>query len=491
MADHTTSHRNRCVGLFKGYRLLPNTYDEFFNLERQNHSFMKEAIQFFDQFPHEKFALLHEKAHQLFKQRGITFNVYSNNCGQEKIFPFDLLPRVVDYDEWRVVQNGLIQRIQALNAFLRDIYGKQQILKDNHIPRALVLSSKGYMPKLQGIVPPGGMHLHIAGIDLVRDKHRFVVLEDNLKVPSGVSYVLENRRMTKQFFPDLFNRIPIQGIDDYPFQLRKALYSLLPEKHEEPFLVLLTPGPYNSAYFEHLYLAHRMGCPLVRNSELVVQNHKVYLKTLAGLKRIDIIYRRTDDDFLDPTCFNSQSVLGVPGLIDAYRQGNVLLANAPGNGVADDKAIYPYVPAIIRYYLKEEPILPQVETYSCENPKMCQHVLDNLSDHVIKVVNQSGGYGVLIGQQATKQELQETRERVLACPRDYIAQPLIQLSSCPTLNEGEISPRRIDFRPFIVSGRSTWVLPGGLTRVALLKNSYIVNSSQGGGSKDTCVLGAL
>lgn len=490
MVDHATSQRNRYKGLFKEYRLLPHTYDEFFTDDGQGHSFISETVRFFDRISHEKFASMHEKAHRLFKQRGITFNVYSNNCGQEKIFPFDLIPRMINKDEWIVAEKGLKQRIQALNTFLTDIYGKQQILNDQIIPRELVLSSKGYIPELRGIVPQGGMHIHIAGIDLVRDRNRFVVLEDNLKVPSGVSYVLENRRMTKQFFPGMFNRMQIQGIDDYPHRLRTALYSLVSNKQEEPFLVLLTPGPYNSAYFEHLYLSHRMGCPLVRNHELIVKNHTVYLKTLGGLKRVDIIYRRTDDEFLDPTFFNPQSLLGVPGLIEAYRRGNVLLANAPGNGVADDKAIYPYVPEIIRYYLSEEPILPQVETYSCENPKERELILNNLSDFVVKIVNQSGGYGIVIGPQATEQQLQETRDRILASPRDYIAQPLIQLSGCPTLSEGEIAPRRVDFRPFIVSGRSTWVLPGGLTRVALTRNSYIVNSSQGGGSKDTCVLGA-
>lgn len=491
MANNATSYRNRCKGLFRGYELLPNTYDEFFDDERQEHSFLAETVQFFDQLPPKKFASMHEKAHQLFTQRGVTFNVYSNNCGQEKIFPFDLLPRMIDYNEWRLVQRGLTQRIQALNAFLSDIYGEQKILNDNKVLRDLVLTSKGYIPKLRGIIPQGGMHLHIAGIDLIRDHEKFMVLEDNLKVPSGVSYVLENRRMTKQFFPEMFNRIPIQGIDDYPHQLRSALYSLIPNKVEEPLLVLLTPGPYNSAYYEHLYLAHRMGCPLVRNNELLVRDQKVYLQTLKGLKRVDIIYRRTDDEFLDPTFFHPQSLLGVPGLIEAYRRGNVLLANAPGNGVADDKGIYPYVPEIIRYYLSEEPLLPQVETYSCENKKERMHVIENLSDFVIKIVNQSGGYGIVIGQQATKEELQTARDQIVASPRDYIAQPLIQLSSCPTYSEGKISPRRIDFRPFIVSGKSTWVLPGGLTRVALTKNSYIVNSSQGGGSKDTCVLGAL
>lgn len=491
MANTATSNLPHCKGLFKRYQLLEDTYDEFFDDEKKGRPAIAETLRFFDRFSPDQFASLHEKAHHLFKQRGVTFNVYSDNCGQEKIFPFDLLPRMIDYKEWLTIQRGLVQRIHALNAFLLDIYGKQQILSDKKIPREIVLTSKGYIPKLQGIVPPGKKHIHIAGIDLVRDEKGFVVLEDNLKVPSGVSYVLENRRMTKQFFPHLFSQIPVLGTDEYPIQLKKALYSLSPQAKDEPFLVLLTPGPYNSAYFEHLYLAHRMGCPLVRNDELVVQNQKVYLKTFSGLKQVNMIYRRTDDDFLDPTFFNPKSLLGVPGLIEVYRQGNVLLANAPGNGVADDKGIYPYVPTIIRYYLNEEPILSQVETYSFDNPKKCEHILDNLSNYVVKIVNQSGGYGISIGQQASKNELKEVRNSILQNPRDYIAQPLIQLSTCPTFSDGKICPRRIDFRPFIVSGQSTWVLPGGLTRVALVKDSYIVNSSQGGGSKDTCVLGAL
>lgn len=476
-------------GLFKDYELQPGTFDEFF--EAEENIFLQKIIHYFEKYSLERFMPLHEKAFQLFRQRGITFNVYKEQCGQEKIFPFDLLPRPIVYDQWLTIQKGLAQRILALNAFLQDIYGEQKILKDKVLDRELVLSAKGYLPKLQGITPPGGVYIHVSGIDLIRDGSSFAVLEDNLKVPSGVSYVLENRRITKQLFPEIFAQVPVLGINDYPAQLKKALYALLPESYEDPLLVLLTPGPYNSAYYEHLYLAKRMGCPLVRNQELVVENGKVYLKTLSGLKRVHMIYRRTDDEYLDPTVFKPDSCLGVPGLIDAYRRGNVVLANALGNGVADDKAIYPFVPQIIRYFLGEDPILPQIETYSCADPSSREQILANLSSYVIKIVNQSGGNGILIGEQATRQQLKEMGERIKANPRDYIAQPLKQLSTCPTLHNGKICPRRIDFRPFIIYGQTPWVLPGGLTRVALLKDSYIVNSCQGGGSKDTWVLGPI
>lgn len=479
------------LGLFKGYEPISTAFDEFFNKESPIDPHLQKIIRFFDQLPFDHFKSLHEQAHGLFRQRGITFNVYSNQDGQEKIFPFDLIPRVICNAEWKIVERGLEQRIQALNAFLLDIYGKQQILKDGTIPKDIVLSSKGYLPQLKGIVPPGGIYLNIAGIDLIRENDSLTVLEDNLKVPSGVSYVLENRRISKQLFPGIFSEVPVLGTDDYPLQLKKTLLAGVSSHVSDPLLVLLTPGPFNSAYFEHVYLSQRMGCPLVQNSDLIVDNEIVYLKTLKGLKRVDVIYRRTDDEFIDPTFFNPQSLLGVPGLIGAYSKGNIILANALGNGVADDKAVYPYVPDMIRYYLNAEPILPQVETYACTDEESRKYVLDNLSSCVIKIVNQSGGYGIIIGEQATAQQLQEIRERIKANPRDYIAQPLKQLSSSPTLNEGRISPRRIDLRPFVLTGQKTWTLPGGLTRVALVKDSFIVNSSQGGGSKDTWVLGDL
>ncbi|MGZ3633209.1 MAG: circularly permuted type 2 ATP-grasp protein [Parachlamydiaceae bacterium] len=486
-----SSELSRCVGLFENYQLLRSSYDEYFSFERREHPILNTITRFFDQISHEHFSQYHTRAHELFKQRGVTFNVYSDQHGQEKIFPFDLIPRVIHHEEWKITQQGLTQRIQALNAFLNDIYGKQHILKEKVLPKEIVLSSKGYLKELQGLTPPKGTYIHIAGIDLIRENHTFYVLEDNLKVPSGISYVLENRRMSKQFFPNIFNQIPILGVDEYPLRLRESLLSLVPETRENPVLVLLTPGPYNSAYFEHVFLSQRMGCPLVQNTDLIIENDYVYLKTLKGLLRVDVIYRRIDDEYLDPTVFNPSSLLGVPGLIHAYAKGNVILANAPGNGVADDKAIYPYVPEMIRYYLKEEPILAQVETYSCTDDKSREHVLNNLASCVIKVVNQSGGYGIIIGEQASKDALDNARDQILKNPRDYIAQPLKQLSSCPTLHNGQICPRRIDLRPFILSGKSTWVLPGGLTRVALNADSYIVNSSQGGGSKDTWILGAL
>ncbi len=478
-------------GLFKDYQVLSKAYDEFFRAEKLANPQLQKIIHYFDQQPFGHFKNFHELAHALFRQRGITFNVYSNQDGQEKIFPFDIIPRVIDHKEWQKVERGLEQRIQALNAFLLDIYSKQQALKDGALPKEIILSSTGYLPQLRGITPPGGIYLNIAGIDLIREHDSLTVLEDNLKVPSGVSYVLENRRMTKQLFPGILSDVPVLGIDDYPLRLRNTLLANVSSSNNDPLLVLLTPGPFNSAYFEHVYLSNRMGCPLVQNSDLIVENEIVYLKTLKGLKRVDVIYRRTDDEFIDPAFFNPKSLLGVPGIVNAYRKGNVILANALGNGVADDKAVYPYVPDMIRYYLGEEPILPQVETYSCTDPKACEYVLNHLPSCVIKIVNQSGGYGILIGEQATKQQLQEMRQRILANPRDYIAQPLKQLSTSPTLSDGMICPRRIDLRPFILTGRSTWTLPGGLTRVALVKDSYIVNSSQGGGSKDTWVLGDI
>lgn len=489
--SNTLEDIKKYVGLFKDYKVLPSAYDEFFHQERQSDPQLQKIIRFFDQLPYEQFKSFHELAHGLFRQRGITFNVYSNQDGQEKIFPFDLIPRVVCNKEWQKVERGLEQRVQTLNAFLLDIYGDQKILKDGKLPKDIILSSSGYLPKLRGIIPPGGVYLNIAGIDLIRENDSLTVLEDNLKVPSGVSYVLENRRISKQLFPSIFSEVPVLGVDDYPLQLKKTLLASVSSNIVDPLLVLLTPGPFNSAYFEHVYLSHRMGCPLVQNCNLVVQDEIVYLKTLKGLKRVDVIYRRTDDEYIDPTFFNPKSLLGVPGIVNAYRKGNVILANALGNGVADDKAVYPFVPDMIRYYLNEEPILPQVETYSCTDPKARQHVLNNLSSCVIKIVNQSGGYGIVIGEQASSQELEKIRERIIANPRDYIAQPLKQLSSSPTLSEGSMCPRRIDLRPFVLTGRSTWTLPGGLTRVALVKDSFIVNSSQGGGSKDTWVLGGL
>lgn len=486
--ETTSTSRRR---LFSQYELIPSVYDEFFEFQGKAHSEFREIIDFFDELAPDLFSTMHQCAQELLRQRGVTFNVYADKRGTEKIFPFDLFPRLISSEEWSVVERGLQQRVQALNAFLLDIYGEQLILKDKRIPGDVILSSKGFIPQLMGITPPGNVYTHIAGIDLIRvGQGQFTVLEDNLKVPSGVSYVIENRNIMKQMFPNIFTQLNIRGVDDYPLHLRYALGDICTEcDQENPTMVVLSPGIYNSAYFEHTFLARRMGCPLVQNNELVVEDEKVFLKTLQGLERVHIIYRRTDDDYIDPTVFNPHSLLGVPGLVRAYSKGNVVLANALGNGVADDKAIYPYVPEIIRYYLGEEPILDQVNTYSCTHPQDYEFIMENLSSLVIKVVNQSGGYGIVIGPQASTITLEEVRAKIMDTPRDYIAQPLKELSSCPTYHEGAISPRRIDFRPFVITGKSSWVLPGGLTRVALRENSYIVNSSQGGGSKDTWILG--
>lgn len=484
------SHCDCYTGLFKDYTPLKSVCDEFFNPSMEHLPALRTVLRCFDQMPKFKLLELQQRAQELFKRHGVTFNVYKDSEGQEKIFPFDLIPRVVDHREWDMIARGLEQRVRALNLFLADVYDQQLILKDGLLPQETVSSSQGFLPQLIGITPPGGIYIHVAGIDLIREDAHFMVLEDNLKVPSGVSYVLENRHMSKRLLPNIFSQIPIKAIDDYPLRLRHALHSLVAATgREQPLLVLLTPGPYNAAYFEHAYLAYRMGCALVQNHDLFVDDDKLFLKTHQGVKQVDILYRRIDDEFLDPKVFNPSSLLGVPGLMQAYRTGNVILANAPGNGVADDKGIYPYVPDIIRYYLAEDPILPQVETFSCMIQKQREYVLKHLSSLVIKVVNKSGGDGIIIGSQASKEQLSKVSEQIIANPRSFIAQPLIQLSTCPTLNEENITPRRVDLRPFIISGKSTWVLPGGLTRVALVKDSYIVNSSQGGGSKDTWVLG--
>lgn len=479
------------MGLLDKYQGLTDVYDEYFDSERKDSAGLGQIIKFLGKFQSEEFYKLHQKSIDLFREGGITFNVYSDLAGQEKIFPFDLFPRVLYGKEWQYLEEGLKQRVMALNLFLQDIYGEQKIINDGYIPKELIFSSEGYLPQMKGVVPPQGVYIHIAGIDLIREGSQFFVLEDNLKVPSGVSYVLENRHVMKKLFPNLFLEVNVNPIDDYPIMLRHQLCSLAEGKAERPFLVLLTPGPYNAAYFEHTYLAHRMGCPLVQNNDLVVIDNMLYLKSIEGLQRVDVLYSRVNDKYLDPTVLNPESTLGIPGLIKAYRSGNIILANAPGNGVADDKAIYPYVPKIIRYYLNQEAILPQVPTYSCMDEDRQKMILNKPQDFVIKLANQSGGYGMVIGPQATKQQLEDVCEQIRANPRDYIAQPLKQLSTCPTFFDGAVHPRRVDLRPFIITGKSSWVLPGGLTRVALKENSYIVNSSQGGGSKDTWVLKEL
>ncbi len=420
---------------------------------------------------------------------GITFNVYGHEAGTEKVWPFDLVPRIIGDQEWKFIDAGLRQRIKALNLFINDIYHDQQIVRDGVFPDYMVTSSKSYLPQCQGLHPPGGVWCHVTGTDLVRDQNgQMYVLEDNLRCPSGVSYVLENREVMKRTFPQLFDGLSISPVEDYPEQLLKMLQYIAPTTALEPTVVVLTPGSYNSAYFEHCFLAQQMGVELVQGSDLVVADGYVHMRTTRGLQRVDVIYRRVNDEFLDPLAFRPDSCLGVPGLMDVYRAGRVAMANAPGTGVADDKAVYAYVPAIIKYYLNEDIILPNVPTYLCADDEQRAHVLDRLHEFVIKPANESGGYGILLGPRATREELDNYRELIKANPRNYVAQPMLSLSRVPTLVGERLEGRHVDLRPYILYGEDIYILPGGLTRVALVKDSLIVNSSQGGGSKDTWVL---
>ena len=432
-------------------------------------------------------------AERLLLQLGITFNVYGDSAGTEKIFPFDLIPRIVGSAEWDWIERGLKQRIHALNAFIDDIYHDQKILKDKVIPEEVIRSATFYRPQCEGINPPKGVWCHITGTDLVRHGDGQVyVLEDNLRVPSGVSYVLENRDLMKRTFPQVFEGLRVRPVDDYPSNLLATLEAIAPPgAAQKPVVVLLTPGMYNSAYFEHSFLAQQMGIPLVEGRDLEVEDDIVWMRTTKGLRRVDVIYRRIDDDFLDPEVFRADSLLGVPGLVGAYRAGTVALANAPGNGVADDKVVYAYVPDMIRYYEGEDPIIPNVPTYLCWRDQDRQHVLANLEKLVVKAANESGGYGMLVGPHSTAAEREQFAARIQASPRNYIAQPTLALSRVPTLIDDHLEGRHVDLRPYILnSGDEIRVLPGGLTRVALRKGSLVVNSSQGGGSKDTWVLAA-
>lgn len=423
-------------------------------------------------------------------QQGITFSVYGNKKGTEKIMPFDILPRVITASEWTVLERGMKQRIHALNLFIGDIYNDQKILKDKVIPRELVLSSECYLKQCQGISPPQDIWIHVTGTDLVRDRDGvFYVLEDNLRCPSGISYVLQNRSIQKRTMPKAFQAMRTRPVSDYGDHLYETLRYSAPKGVSNPNVIVLTPGIYNSAYYEHSYLAQQMGVPLAQGSDLTIIDDCVMLRTTRGFEKVDVIYRRIDDTFLDPHAFNPESMLGVPGLMECFRKGTVALANAPGTGIADDKAIYAYVPKIIKYYLNEEPLVANVPTYICNHEKERAYVLANLKDLVVKAVNLSGGYGMLIGPKSTAKERAEFSEKIKANPRSYIAQPTLALSRTPTLVGNSIEGRHVDFRPYILYGKSIFVLPGGLTRVALTKGSLVVNSSQGGGSKDTWVLG--
>ncbi len=420
---------------------------------------------------------------------GVTFNVYSDDQGTERIFPFDIIPRIISSSEWTTLERGLKQRIHALNLFLSDIYGEQKILKDKVIPSELVFSASGFLEPCIGMKPPQDIWCHITGTDLVRDDAGdWYVLEDNLRCPSGVSYVLENRRVMKATFPKIFQNVPIQPIEKYCNQLLETLLNIAPPNLPEPTVAVLTPGMYNSAYFEHAFLAQQMGVELVEGRDLVVADGYLQMRTTKGLQRVDVLYRRMDDDFIDPTVFRSDSALGIPGIVDVYREGRLGLANALGTGVADDKVIYAYVPEMIRYYLDEEAILANVPTYLCWEPKQLEYVLANLDKLVVKAANESGGYGMLVGPHASPEERSEFAERIKATPRNYIAQPTLSLSRVPTMLDGEYEGCHVDLRPYVLYGEEIFVNPGGLTRVALKRGSLVVNSSQGGGSKDTWVV---
>jgi len=422
-------------------------------------------------------------ADRLLLQMGITFNVYADSAGTERIFPFDLIPRIVTAPEWQRIERGLRQRIHALNEFIDDIYHEQKILKDGVIPREVIFSANSYRPQCQGLNPPRRIWCHITGTDLVRHTDGlYYVLEDNLRVPSGVSYVLENREVLKHIFPQVFEGLAVRPVNEYPSRLLEMLESIAPRSVDRLCVVLLTPGMYNSAYFEHSFLAQQMGVQLVEGRDLTVRGGEVYMRTTTGLERVDVIYRRIDDDFLDPEAFRADSLLGVPGLMAAYKAGNVSLANAPGNGVADDKVIYAYVPEMIRYYEGEDPILPNVPTYLCWRDADRKHVLANLESLVVKCANESGGYGMLVGPHSTAAEREQFAAKIEGNPRNFIAQPTLCLSRVPTIVEDHFEGRHVDLRPYVLYGKDIYVLPGGLTRVALRRGSLVVNSSQGGGS---------
>lgn len=429
-------------------------------------------------------------AAELFMNQGITFTVYSDDAGVERIFPFDILPRIITSAEWSHVEKGIKQRLKALNLFLKDIYNEQLIIKDKIIPAELIVSCPHFLREVANIKVPHDIYVHISGIDLIRGADgTFYILEDNLRTPSGVSYMLENREVTKRLFPELLANTNTRMVGNYPLLLHNNLMALSPRQISNPTVVLLTPGIYNSAYYEHTFLARQMGIELVEGRDLLIENHKVFMKTTSGLQQVDVIYRRIDDEFLDPLLFKKNSLLGVPGIMGAYRKGTVALANAVGNGVADDKAVYVYVPDMIKYYLNEEPILPNVPTYQMSNKEERTYVFENMSSMVVKRTNQSGGYGMLMGNKASDEEMHLMKLEINKYPREFIAQPIIQLSTVPCFIDGQFKPRHVDLRPYALCGPDgIKIVPGGLTRVALREGSLVVNSSQGGGSKDTWVV---
>lgn len=477
------------TNLLNDYQCLDGIWDEMCDKGQIRRHYTK----VFDVLKNLDNDTLHEKnrrAAELFMNQGITFTVYSDDAGIERIFPFDIIPRIISGREWEHIEKGIKQRLKALNLFLKDIYSDQNIIKDKIIPAELIASCPHYTRETFGIKVPYDIYVHISGIDLIRGEDgKFYILEDNLRTPSGVSYMLENREMTKRIFPDMLPANNVRVINNYPLLLHNILLSLAPNQNPNPTVVLLTPGVFNSAYYEHTFLARQMGVALVEGRDLVVDNHKVYMKTTNGLEQVHVIYRRIDDEYLDPLVFIPNSALGVPGLMGAYRRGNVAIVNAVGNGVADDKAVYAYVPDMIRYYLNEEQILPNVPTYQLSLRENREYIFNNIEKMVIKRTNQSGGYGMLMGNKATEEEIINTKIDIENDPRSFIAQPIIKLSTVPCYIDGKFIPRHVDLRPYALCGpEGTKIVPGGLTRVALREGSLVVNSSQGGGSKDTWIV---
>lgn len=474
---------------FSNYK-TEDFYDEYFEKPCSPRNGAADLIKRIDSLSDGELLKRQKGAEAALFNMGVTFTVYKKEAGIERIFPFDIIPRIIEHSEWAQIETGLKQRIEALNLFIDDIYHDKEIIKDKIIPEELITSSKSYKKQCEGINPPKGIWCHITGTDIVRDKDgSFYVLEDNLRCPSGVSYVLENRLVLKRVLPKLFADINIRPVDDYHYRLLDTLQNLVPDSISNPSVVVLTPGIYNSAYYEHSFLAQQMGVELVQGTDLVVSDGYVCMKTTKGLEKVDVIYRRIDDDFIDPNAFNPDSLLGVPGLFEVYKNGRVSLANAPGTGIADDKTIYAYVPKIIKYYLDQDPILSNVPTYVCWDEKEKQHVMDNIEKLVVKPANESGGYGIVVGPHSTKKQLEKAKEQINSDPRNFIAQPTLSLSRVPVIVDDHFEGRHVDLRPYILYGKDIYVMPGGLTRVALKKGSLIVNSSQGGGSKDTWVLG--
>ena len=465
----------------------PGCYDEMLLANNQFRDHYHAYLAWLHQTDEKSIERKREEADLLFRRVGITFNVYGDGDGAERLIPFDSIPRIIPAREWQHLDKGIRQRVTALNAFLHDIYHDQRILKAGVIPAAQILTNAQYQPCMQGVDLHRNTYVHITGVDIIRNSDGdYYVLEDNLRTPSGVSYMLENRKMMMRLFPELFHNQPIAPVERYPALLLQTLRESSPV--DNPCVVVMTPGRFNSAYFEHSFLAQQMGVELVESADLVVKDGQVLMRTTTGLKRVDVIYRRIDDDYLDPLAFNPDSLIGVPGLLSVYRAGGVVLANAIGTGVADDKSIYPYVPEMIRFYLGEEPILNNVPTWQCREPDALTYVLAHLEELVVKEVHGAGGYGMLIGPCASREELARFRELLKARPDNYIAQPTLSLSTCPTFVEAGIAPRHIDLRPFVLTGQELRLVPGGLTRVALTEGSLVVNSSQGGGTKDTWVM---